>query len=53
MKQKHWKILSLLMLIMAIGFSIVAFMGHSDAVPAAMVCASATLATFGASKRIK
>ncbi len=53
MKQKHWKILSLLMLVMTIGFSVAAFMGHSDAIPTAMMCTAATLVTFAAAKRIE
>ncbi len=53
MKQKHWKILSLLMLIMAIAFSIATFMGHLDAAGTALICIGATLDTYGASKAIK
>ncbi len=53
MKQKYLKILSLLMLIMTIGFSIAVFMGHSDATSTAAICASASLVNYGASKRVK
>ncbi len=53
MKQKHWKILSFLMLIMVIGFSVAAFMGHESAGPTAIICLGATISTYGVTKREK
>lgn len=53
MKQKYWKILSFIMLIMTFIFSVAVFMGHSDAIPTAIMCLAANLATFGASERAK